>query len=200
MTKILIAYNDEISDRNSKLFEDHAIDVINFCIDKGIDFKIVKPPQLVETEVTKSVLNYKICYIASHGTTDAIKNENNEDIVSTTTTNYNFYGKALFTISCDCAQTLKDELIRIGLKLFVGYKSKYQDFPDYEEFYITANSGIKLFSEGVSVSEMRKQIYMIHDKCYDSLCSISPLVADALLDNREGLTIEGDDHLCLSDL
>ena len=43
-------------------------------------------------------------------------------------------------------------------------------------------------------------MYKSYDECYDLLDSKSSIAADALLDNREGLIIEGFDQLHLSDL
>lgn len=202
---VLIAYNDDISESSRQFFDNCATDIRNFCLEKGLEYQIIVPPQLVEHKLMESVLNSQICYIASHGRPDGIENENKDDVISTQTTNYNLNGKALFAVSCYCAQTLKDELMRIGLKLFVGYKSKYTEFPGYDEFLTTANSGIKIFIEGASVSEMQAAMYKSYDECYDLLGSKSSIVADALaadalLDNREGLTIEGFSQLHLSDL
>ncbi len=200
IVKVLIAYNDDINESSRNFFDDCATDIRNFCIEKGVEYQIVKSPKLVEQEIMSLVLNTQICYIASHGKIDAIINENCDDVISTKTTNYNLAGKALFAVSCCCAEILKDELLRIGLKLFVGYKTNYTEFPGYDEFYITANSGIKAFMDGSSVSEMRKAMYKSYDECYKLLDIKSSLAADALLDNREGLVIEGEETLCLYNL
>ena len=200
MVKVLIAYNNDINESSRNFFEDCAVDIRNLCYIKGIECQLLTPPKLREQEMMEYIYNSQICYIASHGRIDAIVNEKSEDVISTITTNYNFNGKALFAISCYCAQMLKDELMKIGLKLFVGYKSNYTEFPGYEEFYITANSGIKVFLEGASVSDMRNEMFKSFDDCYRTLDLKSSLAADALLDNKEGLIIDGDDQLCLCDL
>lgn len=198
--KVLIAYNDDISESSRQFFDDCATDIRNFCAENGIDFQIITPPQLETQNLMDSVLDSQICYIASHGRTDAIVNEKDNDIISFRTTNYNLDGKALFAVSCYCAETLKDELIRIGLKLFVGYRSKYTEFPGYDEFYTSANSGLKVFVKGASVLEVKETMYKVYDAGYDSLDAKSSIAADAILDNREGLVVEGDDDLHISDL
>ena len=198
--KVLIAYNNDISESSRQFFDNCATDIRNYCIEKGFEYQILIPPHLVEQKLMETVLDSQICYIASHGRPDGIENEKKDDIISTQTTNYNLNGKALFAVSCYCAQILKDELMRIGLKLFVGYKSEYVEFPGYDEFHTTANSGVKIFIEGATVSEMRAAMYKSYDECLDLLYSESPIVADGLLDNRENLIIEGHEQLCLSDL
>lgn len=200
MVKVLIAYNNDINESSRNFFDDCATDIRNFCVENGVEYQMVKSPQLVENEIMSLLLNTQICYIASHGKIDAIINENCDEVISTKTTNYNFAGKALFAVSCYCAEMLKDELLRIGLKLFVGYKSNYTEFPGYDEFYIAANSGIKAFMTGLSVSETRQAMYKSYDDCYKLLDKKSSLAADALLDNKEGLVIEGEDTLRLCDL
>lgn len=198
--KVLIAYNDDISESSRQFFDDCATDIRNFCAVKGIDFQIITPPQLETQNLMDSVLDSQICYIASHGTNDAIVNEKSNDVISIRTTNYNLDGKALFAVSCCCAETLKDELMRIGLKLFVGYRLEYREFPGYDEFYTTANSGLKVFVNGASVSEMKDTMYKVYDDCYKSLDAKYSIAADALLDNRERLIVDGDINLHIGDL
>ncbi|WP_295367277.1 hypothetical protein [uncultured Prevotella sp.] len=198
--KVLIAYNDDISEPSRQFFYDCATDIRNHCIQKDVYYQTIAPSKLTETNIMAAVYDSNICYIAAHGTKCSIINEQEEDIISTHTTNYNFNGKSLFAVSCYCAQILKDELMKIGLKLFVGYNSSFTEFPGYEEFYTSANSGLKAFVEGASVDEMRKIMNGIYDECYKSLEVKNPLAADALFDNREALVIAGEGNLHLSDL
>lgn len=200
MGKVLIAYNDDASENSRQFFDDCAIDIRNYCIGKSFDYDLLTPPNLTELQFMDKAQYSKICYVASHGRPDSVVNEEGEEFVSTRTTNYNLNGKCFFAVSCFCAQNLKDELLRIGLKLFVGYRDKYTEFPGYDEFMQSANCGLKVFIDGQNVAQMKESIYAEYDRLFNILNGKNPLAADALLDNKESLVIEGDDDLTIKKL
>ena len=86
------------------------------------------------------------------------------------------------------------------MKLFVGYRDKYTEFPGYDEFMQSANCGLKVFIDGQNVAKMKDSIDAEYDRLFDVLNGKSVLAADALLDNKESLVIEGDDSLTIADL
>lgn len=200
MGKVLIAYNDDVSENSRQFFDDCATDIRNYCIGKSFDYDLLAPPNLTEVQFMDKAQDSKICYVASHGRPDSVVNEEEEEFVSTRTTNYNLNGKCFFAVSCFCAQNLKDELLRIGLKLFVGYRDRYTEFPGYDEFTQSANYGLKVFIDGQNVAQMKNSIYAEYDRLFDVLNEKSALAADALLDNKESLVIEGDDNLTIANL
>ncbi len=200
MEKILIAYNDDVSENSRQFFDCCATDIRNYCLERSFNYDLLTPPNLTESQFMKMAQDSQICYVASHGRPDSVVNEEDVEFVSTKTTNYSLSGKCFFTVSCYCAQNLKDELIRIGLKLFVGYRDKYTEFPEYNEFMQSANYGLKVFIDGLSVAQMKDSIYAEYDRLFDELNKKSAMVADALLDNKESLVIEGDDDLTIKNL
>ena len=200
MEKVLIAYNDDVSENSRQFFYDCATDIRNYCLTKGLDVDLLTPPNLTESQFMEVALNSKICYVAVHGQADSVVNEDDVEFVSTKTTNYNLNGKCFFAVSCNCAQELKDELIRIGLKLFVGYRDKYTEFPGYDEFMQSANHGLKVFIDGKNVAQMKNDIYAEYDRLFNEKKKKSAMAADALLDNKESLVIDGDDNLTIENL
>lgn len=200
MAKVLIAYNDDVSERSRQFFDACATDIRNFCYTHGLECELLSPPKLTHDEFISIAKSSEICYVVAHGTPNSILNEKEEDVLSIYTTNYDLCGKALFAVSCFCAQSLKEELLRIGMKLFVGYRHKYTEFPEYEEFMESANSGIKAFFTGANVYQMRQIMNAEYDRLYEELDSKNPLAADSLFDNKEALVIEGDDELVINDL
>lgn len=200
MEKVLIAYNDYASENSRQFFDNCATDIRNYCLEKNFDYYLLTPPNLTEVQFMEMAQDSKICYVASHGRSDSVVNEKGEEFVSTKTTNYNLNGKCFFAVSCYCAQNLKDELLRIGLKLFVGYRDKYTEFPGYDEFMQSANYGLKVFIDGQNVAQMKGSINAEYDRLFDVLNEKNALAADALLDNKESLVIEGDDNLTIANL
>lgn len=199
MIKALIAYNDDVSETNRNNFEEYATDVRNFCIENEIDWELLTPPNLTNEAFMKLANESQVCYISAHGSPVSIDNERKNHIISTRTTNYNLCGKMLYAVSCHCALQLKDELMRIGLKIFVGYRSIIV-FTGYEEFLTCFNSGIKALIKGCTVAEMRKLMKDEYDKQFHKLGQTNPLAADMLLDNKESLVIDGKDSLTIYDL
>lgn len=86
------------------------------------------------------------------------------------------------------------------MKLFVGYRDKYTEFPGYDEFMQSANYGLKVFINGQNVAQMKGSINAEYDRLFDVLNEKNALAADALLDNKESLVIEGDDNLTIANL
>lgn len=200
MAKVLIAFNNDVSEENRQFFEAYATDVRNYCYANRHDVEILCPPNLTEDNFMRLAGNCVVCYVASHGTTDSVVNEKWDPFVSIRTTNYNLAGKCFFAVSCNCAGELRAELLRIGLKLFVGYRNEYTDYIGSDEFQICANSGLKFFINGCTVAEMRKHMEAEYDKYFDILNQRSAIMADALLDNKEALVIDGEDALTINDL
>lgn len=200
MITVLIAYNNDENEKCGHFFEDCATDIRNHCLTHGVDVQLLTPPDLTEEKFSKQAATSQICYIASHGSPNSVLNEKGEDFISTNTANYSLNGQCFFSVSCHCAKELKDALFRIGLKLFVGYNNTYTFFPNCDEFTQSANSGLKAFIEGMSVAQMKEYIYAEYDRLYKVLDKKSAIMADALLDNKEAIIVEGEDTLTINDL
>ena len=202
MAKVLIAYNDAATEDMRNFFVNCADSIKNECVQLGIEYDLLTPPDLTEANLMLIMESAQFCYVAAHGDAGSVYNEIGDKLVATmlATTNYNLSGKAFFAISCNCAKELKDDLIRIGLKLFVGYNDKYTEYEGYDEFVESANSGAKIFLAGCNVAQMKKHMLDTYDRCIDYLEGKSAMAVDALLNNRESLVIEGDDDLTIKDL
>ena len=104
MGKVLIAYNNDSGTVLHDFLESCADEAKQICADNGIDYSSVCPPDLNEQSVVGAMPDHHLCFIAAHGDVDGIYNEDDEAIVSTRTTNYNFKGKGLYSVACLCAQ------------------------------------------------------------------------------------------------
>ena len=90
MGKVLIAYNNDSGTVLHDFLESCADEAKQICADNGIDFSSACPPDLDEQNVVSVMPDHHLCFIAAHGDVDGIYNEDDEAIVSTRTTNYNF--------------------------------------------------------------------------------------------------------------
>ena len=148
MSKILIAYNNDVDAVLHDFMESCADEAKQICADNGIEYSLVYPPDMNEQNVVGAMSEYQLCFIASHGGADGIYNEQDEEVVSTHTTNYNFAGKSFYSVACSCAVNLYPHLKELGLLCFVGYNDTFIVRGDREPFVISALSGLKNFLSG----------------------------------------------------
>ena len=125
MGKVLIAYNNDSGTVLHDFLESCADEAKQICADNGIDYSSTCPPDLNEQGVVGVMPNHQLCFIAAHGDADGIYNEDDEAVVSTCTTNYNFKGKGLYCVAYLCAQNLHPHLKALGARFFVGYNDTF---------------------------------------------------------------------------
>lgn len=106
----------------------------------------------------QSMTSHSLCVFAAHGSSDSIVNENDDEVISTRTTNYVFKGKGLYAISCSCASSLLPELSRIGISIFVGYDDDFRLSGDAGVFVNCALSGFRSFAEGKSFGQVQSDM------------------------------------------
>lgn len=198
MSGILIAY-DNVSELH-ELFEACADEARQACVDNGILYETIYPPNLAERNVIKVMPNYQLCFTAMHGDSDGVYNEVEQEVISIHTTNYNFKGKGLYCIACSCAQNLHPHLQRIGLRFFVGYNRPFRTKGDLEPFVISAMSGLKSILSGDNIEIAKEKMCATFDEQIKILDARDPLAASDLLHNKEALVFEGDRVLFLSSL
>ena len=201
MAKVLIAYNNASNINLHNFFQACADDVRQYCVDNLIEYSSVFPPKFTETEVGEGMLDSQMCFIAAHGDTNGVYNENDDAVISIKTTNYNFKDKGLYCVVCLCAQNLLSELKRIGLKIFVGYNDAFGVGGNESLFKDCALEGIKQILAGKNVAES-KQLML---KKYDDIIDLANQMAswnDAsiLLDDKEHLIFEVQEDLTINDL
>lgn len=199
MSKVLIAYNNDSGTILHEFFESCADEAKQICADNGVDFMSVCPPILKEQDVVGAMPGYQLCCLAGHGDADGIYNENDDAVVSTHTTNYNFNGKAFYSVACSCAQNLCPHLKALGLKLFVGYRDTVRVKGDLEPFVVCAMSGLRNFLAGDNAKTAKDKMLSIYDE------QIAVLDADSweakfMVHNKEALVFEGEETLVLSEL
>ena len=130
-----------------------------------------------------------MCYIAAHGDAEGIINENNEYFLSVNTTNYDFRNKILYSVSCHTGQNLKENMIRMGVKLYVGYNDSLI-IGEFEDIFIECiNSGIESILDGNEFGIAKEHMISTYNKAIDSASFFDGL---HLLHNREHLVFEGD--------
>lgn len=187
MDNVIIAFDNAPGTSLRTFYESCADEVRQFCYDNEHSFISVFPPDLTHANVIDRMSEYSICFIAAHGSSDAIYNEEDAEIVSTHTTNYNLSDKVLYSVSCLCAINLGPELKRIGLNLFVGYKDVFRVGYDEDAFKTASTSGIKAILEGSTFFEAKQRML----KCYDD-CISNASFKDALLllHDKENLYFE----------
>lgn len=199
MSKILIAYNNDSRTILHDFFESCADEAKQICSDVGVEFMSVCPPILNEQDVVGAMPGYQLCCLAGHGDADGIYNENDEAVVSTHTTNYNFNGKAFYSVACSCAQNLCPNLKALGLQLFVGYRDTVRVKGDLEPFVVCAMSGLRNFLAGDNAKTAKDKMLSSYDE------QIAALDADSweakfMVHNKEALVFEGEETLVLSEL
>lgn len=141
-------------------------------------------------------------FIAAHGDNDGIYNEKDEDdeVVTTHTTNYDFKDKGFYSVSCNAANNLSPELKRIGLLLFVGYDDKFWVQGDVAPFCECALAGLDRFLSGDTVAEAKQKMYEVFNTKIKELEMSNKLAAKWLTHNKVHLCFEGRDELTINDL
>ena len=200
MAKVLIAYNNDSGTVLHDFMESCADEAKQICADNGIDYSSVCPPKMNEQNVVGAMTSHQLCIIAGHGDTDGIYNEDDEDVVSTHSTNYNFKGKGFYSIACSCAQNLYPHLEKLGLLLFVGYNDSFNVRGEREAFVITAMSGLRSFISGENAKTSKEKMLTTFDEQIAILDESDPWAAVDLVHNKEALVFEGDDNLLFSSL
>ena len=200
MGKVLIAYNNDSETVLHDVFEMCADEAKQICADNGIDYTSVCPPDLNEQSVVGVMTDHLLCVIAAHGDADGIYNEDDEAIVSTRTTNYNFKGKGLYSVACLCAQNLLPQLKTLGLLFFIGYNDTFNVRGEREPFIYSAMAGLMSFLSGENAAVAKEKMLTTYDEQIASLDATDPMAAIELVHNKEALVFDGDGALTFSDL
>lgn len=200
MGKVLIAYNNDSGTVLHDFLESCADEAKQICADNGIDYSSVCPPDLNEQSVVGVMPDHHLCFIAAHGDVDGIYNEDDEAIVSTRTTNYNFKGKGLYGVACLCAQNLHPHLKVLGLRFFVGYNDTFNVRGEREPFVISAMAGLKSFLSGENADVAKEKMLTTYDEQIVALDVTDPMAAIELVHNKEALVFDGDSTLGFWDL
>lgn len=204
MSNIVIGFNNHQADILHSFFEKCADSVNTLCEQYNFTTSSFCPPDFTEKNIISNMSNSSGCFLAAHGDRDGIYNEQNQDVVTTKTNNYNFSGKILYTVSCYSALNLKDELFRKGIKAFVGYDDKFiVGNVDAEDVFVEcAVQGFKSLINGKNIKEARKDMidkFDVEIKRYsdDNTNKYSEFIAAWLLDDEEHLCFAGDDTFTL---
>lgn len=200
MGKVLIAYNNDSGTVLHDFLESCADEAKQICADNGIDYTAVCPPDLDEQSVVGVMPDHHLCFIAAHGDADGIYNQDDEAIVSTRTTNYNFKGKGLYSVACLCAQDLHPHLKALGLRFFVGYNDTFNVRGEHAPFINSAMAGLKSFLSGESADVAKEKMLTTYDEQIVALDATDPMAAIELVHNKEALVFEGEGTLVFSDL
>lgn len=200
MGKVLIAYNNDSGTVLHDFLESCADEAKQICADNGIDYSSVCPPDLNEQSVVGVMPDHHLCFIAAHGDVDGIYNEDDEAIVSTRTTNYNFKGKGLYGLACLCAQNLHPHLKVLGLRFFVGYNDTFNVRGEREPFVISAMAGLKSFLSGENADVAKEKMLTTYDEQIVALDVTDPMAAIELVHNKEALVFDGDSTFGFGDL
>ena len=200
MGKVLIAYNNDSGTVLHDFLESCADEAKQICADNGIDYTAVCPPDLDEQSVVGVMPDHHLCFIAAHGDADGIYNQDDEAIVSTRTTNYNFKGKGLYSVACLCAQNLHPHLKALGLRFFVGYNDTFNVRGEHAPFINSAMAGLKSLLSGESADVAKEKMLTTYDEQIVALDATDPMAAIELVHNKEALVLEGEGTLVFSDL
>ena len=200
MGKVLIAYNNDSGTVLHDFLESCADEAKQICADNGIDYTAVCPPDLDEQSVVGVMPDHHLCFIAAHGDADGIYNQDDEAIVSTRTTNYNFKGKGLYSVACLCAQDLHPHLKALGLRFFVGYNDTFNVRGEHAPFINSAMAGLKSLLSGESADVAKEKMLTTYDEQIVALDATDPMAAIELVHNKEALVLEGEGTLVFSDL
>jgi hypothetical protein len=200
MGKVLIAYNNDSGTVLHDFLESCADEAKQICADNGIDYSSVCPPDLNEQSVVGVMPDHHLCFIAAHGDVDGIYNEDDEAIVSTRTTNYNFKGKGLYGLACLCAQNLHPHLKVLGLRFFVGYNDTFNVRGEREPFVISAMAGLKSFLSGENADVAKEKMLTTYDEQIVALDVTDPMAAIELVHNKEALVFDGEETLTFQDM
>ena len=200
MGKVLIAYDNDSGTVLHDFLESCADEAKQICVDNGIDYTAVRPPDLNEQSVVGVMPDHHLCFIAAHGDADGIYNQDGEAIVSTRTTNYNFKGKGLYSVACLCAQNLHPHMKALGLRFFVGYNDTFNVRGEHAPFINSAMAGLKSFLSGESADVVKEKMLTTYDEQIVALDATDPMAAIELVHNKEALVFEGEGTLVFSDL
>lgn len=200
MGKVLIAYNNDSGTVLHNFLETCADEAKQICIDNGIDYTAVCPPNLNEKSAVGVMPDNHLCFIAAHGDADGIYNQDDEAIVSTHTTNYNFKGKGLYSVACLCAQNLHSHLKALGLRFFVGYNDTFNVRGEHAPFINSAMAGLKSFLSGESADVAKEKMLTTYDEQIVALDATDPMAAIELVHNKEALVFDGEGALVFSNL
>ena len=200
MAKVLIGYNSDVSDPAKALFEACADEAKQICVDAGCNFEVLTTPALTNQNVVNQLCDKQVFFVAAHGASDAVLNENDEEVVSTRTTNYGFKDKGLYSVSCNTAISLKEELQRIGVLLYVGYDDVFRSFGDIEPFCECAMEGLRQFLSGTTLAEARTKMKEMFEAKQHLLAATNRQAAWWLNHDKVHLCFEGEDGLTINDL
>ena len=200
MGKVLIAYNNDSGTVLHNFLESCADEAKQICVDNGIDYTAVCPPNLNEKSAVGVMPDHHLCFIAAHGDADGIYNQDEEAIVSTHTTNYNFKGKALYSVACLCAQNLHSHLKALGLRFFVGYNDTFNVRGEHAPFINSAMAGLKSFLSGESADVAKEKMLTTYDEQIVALDATDPMAAIELVHNKEALVFDGEGASAFSNL
>ena len=200
MSKVLIAYNNDAGTVLHDFMESCADEAKQVCADNGIEYSSVCPPDMNEQNVVGVMSEHLLCFIAGHGDDDGIYNEDDAEVVSTHTTNYNFAGKGFYSVACSCAVNLYPHLKRLGLLFFVSYNDTFIVRGEREPFVVSALSGLKSFLSGSNVKASKEKMQATFDEQIAILNETDPWAAVDLVHNKEALVFEGDESLVFSSL
>ena len=200
MGKVLIAYNNDSGADLHDFFESCADEAKQICVDNDIYYTAVCHPDLNEQSVVGVMPDHHLCFIAAHGDADGIYNQDDEAIVSTRTTNYNFKGKGLYSVACLCAQNLHPHLKTLGLRFLVGYNDTFNVRGQHAPFINSAMAGLKSFLSGESADVAKEKMLKTYDEQIVALDATDPMAAIELVHNKEALVFDGEDTLVFSDL
>ena len=200
MSKVLIAYNNDAGTVLHDFMESCADEAKQVCADNSIEYTSVCPPDMNEQNVVGVMSEHLLCFIVGHGDDDGIYNEDDAEVVSTHTTNYNFAGKGFYSVACSCAVNLYPHLKSLGLLFFVGYNDTFIVRGEREPFVVSALSGLKSFLSGSNVKASKEKMQATFDEQIAILNETDPWAAVDLVHNKEALVFEGDESLVFSSL
>lgn len=189
MASILIAYNNMPGVILCDFFENCSDSLKQKCIDANHQYTSLTPPNLVNDMIRPMVVNYDICYIAAHGNQEGVINDNEDYFLSVNTINYDFRNKILYSVSCYTGQKLKENMIRMGVKLFVGYNDNLIIGETEDIFVECVNSGIKSILDGDEFGIAKENMINTYNLAIENAPFFDGLY---LLNNREHLVFEGD--------
>lgn len=195
MANILIACNNDNTVDLHDFLQSCADKARQLCVNNNHNYSFVEPPNLTEQKVISPMLNHQICFIAAHGDSNGVYNENGDDVVTTRTTNYNFADKGFYSVVCLCAQNLCPELMRIGLKFFVGYNVPFVIGDDEESFCECALEGLDCILKGESKEIAYKTMLDKYDEAIKTASFRDKLF---LLHDKEHLVFDGEDNVSLT--
>lgn len=200
MSKVLIAYNNDAGTVLHDFMESCADEAKQICADNGIEYTSVCPPDMNEQNVVGVMSEHQLCFIVGHGDDNGIYNEDDAEVVSTHTTNYNFAGKGFYSVACSCAVNLYPHLKGLGLLLFVGYNDTFIVRGEREPFVVSALSGLNSFLSGSNIKASKEKMQATFDEQIAILNETDPWAAVDLVHNKEALVFEGDEALVFSSL